>query len=659
MALYSKNKEIVFDALFKHSENIIICLDNTASIIEFNESAEKTFEITKDLVIYKDFFVFYRRYGVDCPIQEWPPRTITKINPLLLNQKLIEWTIIPFFDDKEKFAGSLILGKALIDHEAERNAKNNVMRYLNAVMNNIPHFIFWKNAQSVFLGCNRQFAEACGFRSVEDVVGKTDLDMPWAKDQGSNYMTDDKLVMYTEKALLNYEEKQRQQNGTEKIMLVSKVPMFDDNQQITGIFCIYTDITQRKNMEKELQLAKEHAEVANKAKSEFIAVASHELRIPLTGILGMIEFLKDDHLTSDEKNEYISNLSKSSKHLLSLINDILDFSKLDAEQFELNPTDLNLKSLVEEIILMMKAVATLKNLELILHYSPDTPSLVIADGRAIRQILTNLIGNAIKFTDKGFVRLIVKSTSRIGSKVQIVFLIEDTGIGIPADKQEIIFEHFQQISSVYTRNSSQEGTGLGLAITKKLVELMQGELGVKSELGRGSTFKCVLPLHLQHHSLLDDDKNLNGQKPTQLSDPDSILVLLVEDDPMIQLIHKRYIKQLGCELTIAETGKQAIAYAADGYDLILMDVGIPEISGFEATSIIREREKNSPHKTRIIGLTGYSDDESREKCLVAGMDDVLIKPVMPEEIKKIIDEAKANALKRVKEGGSFDTDALN
>jgi len=769
VALGSKYKEIALEAFLKQSDCIVICLDVKANVIELNQQAENILQINRDTVINKNFFALCRQHDINSPIKNWPPQITTKINVELSNKKSIEWTTIPLFNEGA-FLGSIILGNDNTLHKTIKETKNNVTSYLNTAVNNIPHFIFWKNTDSIFLGCNQKFAEACGFNSTKDAIGKTDFEMPWSKEQAIEYVADDRRIMHTQKPMLDYEENQRQRDGTERIMLVSKVPMLDDEHQVIGIFCIYTDITHRKKIEKELQLAKERAEVANKAKSEFIAVASHELRIPLTGILGMIGFLKDDNLPTAEKNEYISHLSKSSKHLLSLINDILDFAKLEAEKFELNPAPLNLKELVEEIILMLTAAAKVKKLELLLEYTPDTPYQVFADSRAIRRVLTNLVGNAIKFTEKGYVKVSVQCIGQIGSQAQLLFLVEDSGIGIPADKQQAIFEHFQQVLPVYTRNSSQAGTGLGLAISKKLVELMNGELAVASELSKGSTFSCILPLPLQHNSILyspwDDYKNsvrvlivddtvrgsvlrrqlgsnlvslssgkeainaitaetstdepfniiiidaqLNTEDPykiihtirqqKELRQPMALLltakatladkeaaktagfldsitkpitplelqtfittcweqwheqtseknnlqnkpmkpkatkVLLVEDDPVIQLVHKRYIKQLSCELVIAETGKQAVAYATQQFDLILMDVGIPEISGLEATAIIRSREKNNSHKTCIIGLTGYSDSESREKCLAAGMDSVLIKPIEPEEIKKILDQ---------------------
>lgn len=722
MALTNKYKEIALEALINKSNNIVICLDINATIIEFNHQAAEILQLKQANILGKNFFALCRQHDIHSPIKNWPTQISSQIKTELPNKNLIEWNIIPLFNEGNLFYGTILIGKDDTFYRSIETAKNQVLSYLDTFVNNIPHFIFWKNTDSVFLGCNKKFAESCGFKSVNDIIGKTDLDMPWSTANAIKYIEDDDFIIQAQKAKLDYEEEQLQQDGTLRIMLVSKVPVFDEKHKVIGIFCIYTDITHRKKIEKELQLAKDRAEIANKAKSEFIAVASHELRIPLTVILGMIDFLKDEKLSAAEKDEYITYLSKSSKHLLSLINDILDFAKLEAEKFELNPAPLNLKELAEEIILMLTATAKMKNLDLFLEYPSDTPSRVFADSRAIRRILTNLIGNAIKFTEKGYVRVSVQCTGKINSHAQLLFLVEDTGIGIAQDKHEAIFEHFQQVLPLYTRSSSQAGTGLGLAITKKLVELMNGELAVTSKLNEGSTFSCTLALPLQNNSMLDHspwdeyknsvrvlivddttrasvlrrqlgsnltaiasgsdaintltaanadepydiviiDAQLSTENPYKiistirqqkslqrqpmplllttkatLADKeaakeagfmDSITkpitplelqtfittcweqwcdrlnkksmttkltakklhILLVEDDPVIQLIHKRYIKQIDCDLVVAETGKQALAFATQQFDLILMDVGIPEISGLEVTSIIREREK--------------------------------------------------------------------
>ncbi len=765
MTLSSEFKKTATEALFNHFEHVMICLDENCHIIEFNEKAESTFRISKKHVLNQHFFLICNSLNISVPIQDWQAFQYQQESIIfenLLDEIPHQWTVTPLFNETI-FLGALVIGVNSIAKKIAYQEKNNAESTLNIVVNNIPHFIFWKNTHSVFMGCNKRFAESCGFDSIEDVIGKTDFDMPWSHKQSELYVLDDQRVMRQQKTLINYEENQRQKDGSERTMMVSKVPLQDDNNEAIGIFCIYTDITHRIKIEKELQLAKERAEVANKAKSEFIAIASHELRIPLTGILGMIGFLKDDTLSAQEKSEYISYLTQSSKHLLSLIDDILDFAKLEAEKFELMLAPLNLKDLVEEIILMLSSVAKAKKIELMLDYTADTPHQILADSRAIRRILVNLISNAIKFTEKGHVRVSVQCVHQTTAQAQILFLVEDTGIGIPENMQSAIFEHFKQVSPAYNRTSSQAGTGLGLAITKKLVEMMNGELGVISELNVGSTFSCALVFPLQDkgilHSPWDNYKNsvrviiiddtargnvlrkqlgshlttlvtgdeavatmnaafengepydiiiVDGQLTTinpftilrqlQQQHPlallltsgatladlskaklagffDTIskpitplelqtcvttnwehwleknnknnfsrksqkkmpLVLLVEDDPVIQIVHKRFIKQLGCELVLADTGKKAIALARAPFDLILMDIGVPEINGIEATIAIRQFEKMSSHQSCIIGLTGYSDSESREKCLAAGMDNVLIKPIELDEIKKIVD----------------------
>ncbi len=309
MALSDRYRELALDTLMDQLDTIIICLDIRTTILDFNQQAENAFGITKEAALGNTLFDVCRKYNIDSPSRSWPTREIKKIIFNLPSKDSLDLTIAPLIHD-DIFHGYLIFGsRNIIIKEKESNLSS----YLNTVINNIPHFLFWKNTDSVFLGCNRHFAEACGFNSPDDIIGKTDFNMPW-NENAKSYVSDDKEIIASRTPKLNYEEKQRQLDGSEKTMLVDKVPILNAAKEVIGIFCIYTDISIRKGLEEELRIAKEEAERANEAKSEFIAVASHELRIPLTGILGIIDLLKNEALSSTEKNNYNLHLSKSSSH---------------------------------------------------------------------------------------------------------------------------------------------------------------------------------------------------------------------------------------------------------------------------------------------------------------------------------------------------------
>jgi signal transduction histidine kinase len=375
-----------------------------------------------------------------------------------------------------------------------------------------------------------------------------------------------------------------------------------------------------------LVIAKETAEKANRSKSEFLANMSHELRTPMTVIMGSLEIIQRS-ASAPEESQLLDLASTSARRLLGIIDDLLDISRIEAGRLKIEETPFDLRECVRQAVEMFADQAESKQVRLQWEMSRQVPSIVLGDPDRLGQVLINLVGNAVKFTDSGEV---VLEASRAGD--DLVFSVRDTGIGIPADKIDLLFQPFTQVDSSLTRRYG--GTGLGLAISKELVGLMGGDIRLKSEEGRGSTFTFTIPLRPA-----EDFREV--PQPTRAPRPvtRSLRVLLAEDDPMVRDLVKMSLEHRGVEVSLAENGRQAVAkWKEEGIDLILMDLQMPETDGLDATRQIRELEGTQGRpRTCIFALTAHVRQEDRERCLAAGMDGFLTKPLRLEELDSLIE----------------------
>lgn len=397
----------------------------------------------------------------------------------------------------------------------------------------------------------------------------------------------------------------------------------------------------------ESKKAREEAEYANNAKSQFLATISHEIRTPLNGILGMTDLLLGSQVTEDQRDQ-LMDIKYSGESLKEIINEILDFAKIEAGKVDLDHTLFNLGEVIERVIATVGVKAHDKKLTLLSHIAHDVPGILLGDPVRIRQVLLNLTDNAVKFTNEGEVRLSIAKKSETDRLVSLAFSVSDTGIGIPQDQISAIFEKFSQVDNSSTRQHS--GTGLGLAIVRSLVQLMGGTIEVESTFGKGSRFffDIFLEKALENQDSNKEEKELtvvtslsapqNETKPTHLN------VLLAEDNAINRKLADRYLKMKGWDVIHAQNGIEAIQkFQENAVDIILMDIQMPGLDGYDATRKIRELEAGTGRHVPIIALTAHALESYMKKSHSSGMDDYLTKPIDPVEMYRVIQRLTPDA----------------
>ncbi len=675
----------------------------------------------------------------------------------------------------QAFTGIL---RDLTDQRQAQAALEQERYLLHSLMDYFPHSIYFKDASSRFLRASKGVALKFGLTSAEQVEGRTDFDF-FSEAHARKARDDEQEVMRTGVPMLDMQEHEVWPDGRETWVSTSKLPLRDADGNVIGSFGVSCEITEQKKVEEALREAKDAAEAANRAKSDFLANMSHEIRTPMNAIIGMTELVLDTNLSASQR-EYLSLVRESGDSLLAVINDILDFSKIEAGKLELDSAAFRLRDNLGDTLKSLALRAHRKGLELACHIAHDVPDQFCGDLGRLRQVVVNLVGNAIKFTDAGEVVLDVARAAPTAAgpppadgEVELHFSVSDTGIGIAPEKHAAIFEAFEQADSSTTRRFG--GTGLGLAISSRLVELMGGRIRVDSHLGHGSTFHFTIRLKTADEAraaqgdappslvglrvLIVDDNATNRRillemltnwqmqpravsgarealallrkeeragQPFQLvltdaSMPDvdgfslacqikhdptfssvvimmltsgdrcgdharseelgiaaflmkpikqselfdaiagaldhcklsaapvvgggaacglalgPLRVLLAEDSLVNQKLAIGLLQKWGLEVEVANNGREALAaLEIQPFDLVLMDVQMPEMDGFEAAAAIRQRETSAGRRTPIIAMTAHAMPGDRERCLAAGMDDYIAKPIRAGELQAAI-----------------------
>ncbi len=541
---------------------------------------------------------------------------------------------VPLHDEQNKVIGILgtsiditkrkIAEESLLKNREELEKTNKVksdfissMAYIQNIITLLPGNIYWKDKTGHYLGCNETVANILKLNAPADIIGKNDIELLGKEYAEIVKKIDEEVVRNNQERII--EELGFDINGNPATYLSRKTPLHNETGEVIGLLGVSLDISERKNYEEALANAKEKAEAASQAKSDFLAVVSHELRIPLTGILGMAQLIEGENLYPDQ-HEQLADLIKSGEHLLMLITDLLDIAKLEAGKMELRCAPVNLRKLIEEMSTIISYQAKLKGLELLVEYPSDVPGVVIADARALRQIILNLTGNAIKFTEQGHVFIKLSVIERMDTQVMLALRVEDTGIGIPADKLAIVFDRFAQADN--TRIRRHGGAGLGLTITKEYIELMDGRITVESQADKGAAFICEIPFELQSINL---DEN-----PWEIYTAE--VRLLIVDDTLRGEILRKHIGSSLCEISDSKNTLNTIRAAQQAkqpFNIVIIDQQLNAIDALQLSQEIKSQPKLQ--QPLLLLMTAKISLTAQKTAKTAGFFDFLFKPVQPLE----------------------------
>ncbi len=512
---------------------------------------------------------------------------------------------------------------------------------LHTLMDHLPDNIYFKDAASRFIRISKAMATLFGLGDPAEAVGKTDFDF-FTDEHARQAMGDEEEILRSGRAVINKEEKETWPDGHTTWTLTTKMPLCDEQGRTVGTFGLSRDVTERRRAAEALQRAKEEAEAASRAKSTFLANTSHEIRTPLNAIMGMTELVLKTQLTPRQR-EFLATVRDSGEALLAVINDILDFSRIEAGKLVLERQTFDLRESLGDTMKSFAIAAAAQGLELACFIHPNVPRVVVGDYGRLRQIVVNLVGNAVKFTQQGEVILEVGleppsgnggPAAGAGQDVTLHFMVGDTGMGIPEERRSAIFEMFEQADNSMTRRYG--GAGLGLAIASRLAGLMQGRIWVQSEVGRGSEFHFTARLGLAEPEVVQ-------AIPPEPSRLHGVRVLAVDDNATNRRLLEEILRGWRMVPASAGSARQALALiarareAGEPYDLVLTDAHMPDVDGF--TLVEEIRRDPSLGSTVVMMLTSGDRPEDMARCDQLGIAAYLLKPIKQSELLEAIELA--------------------
>jgi len=524
----------------------------------------------------------------------------------------------------------------------------------------MPNNVYWLDRNCITQGCNNNILKLLNLKKLEDFVGINYSQMAelagWSEGQAQSFEHDDREVMETGIGKFNVEEPPLYNKEGEPVYYVSsRVPIFDDKgKEVIGVVGISVDITERKKNEQKLKEEKQRSEAANQAKTEFLANMRHDIRTPLSGIVGCAQIIQSQANNAKKVSEFAEDLIQSSDALLEFLNKVLESIKVASGEIPLLKKKFDLQHALKLVIQLNQSKAAEKGLLLSLDYDKSIPAYVIGDPIRVQRIILELITNAIKFTQQGEVKLTVKLMKHESRQLVVKIMVSDTGIGIPIDKQQDLYTRFKRFVPSY--EGIYSGVGLGLSIIKQFLDDLQAEIYLESQSKHGSSFTCLIPF--QEPLLMDNlgietndlpslevlaatqfiKSAANEPVADQLSASSENRILIVEDQAIPGRVAQSILEKLNCQVDIVIDGEAALQQInQQDYDLIFMDIGLPGNDGCEVTRRIRLKQWRSNPSVPIIGLTAHVETENKRRCLEAGMEAVFTKPLTPGKAVEILD----------------------
>ena len=554
---------------------------------------------------------------------------ISKEEKILRPDKTEMWVSTsksPIKDDKGNIIGLVGISRDISNQKIIIQKLNEERNFLQVLMDYIPYTIYFKDLDCRFTKINKAQARLIGVEKPEDAIGKSDFDF-FTEQHAKAAYEDEKRIISTGIPLIEKIELLKDAEGNNHWVTATKIPVKDVQGNITGLVGISIDVTEKRIAEDKLRESKERAEESDRLKTAFLANMSHEIRTPMNGIIGFSNLMRNSELTEEERNDFLSHIISCGNTLLNLIDDIIDISKIEAGQIKIRIAESNINAILEELFDSFKASRTREGKEHIKLVKKvgltSAESIVLTDPFRLRQIISNLIGNAFKFTFEGFIEF----GYTLEATDNLLFYVKDTGVGIPNDKQQLIFERFGQVldSNFYI---NQKGTGLGLAISSNLVKLLGGKMWVVSELGKGSTFYFTLPYnHIEEPAISENSSDTTEEHITLYSGK---TILIAEDEEINYLYFKQVFKHTNASLIWAKNGIEAIEAVKNNPDvsIVLMDCKMPQMDGYTATIEIKKLNPGLP----VIAQTAFAMADEEEKSVQAGCDGYISKPIRVKEL---------------------------